>query len=80
MAGDAITCEGIVREERRGGLFVVDVTVGGVRREVLARRAGRLFSNHVRCIPGDVVEVQLTPYDLTRGRITYRGRRGEGRT
>jgi translation initiation factor IF-1 len=46
---------------------------------VLAHIAGRLRRHRIKILPGDRVEVELSPYDLTKGRITYRYRAGEGR-
>ncbi len=79
MSGDAIEMVGIVRESHRGGLYLVDCEVGALRREVLARCSGRLHQHHIRILPGDEVTVEVSPYDTTRGRIVYRGRR-ESRT
>ena len=42
--------------------------------EVLAHISGKLRQNFIRILPGDIVRVELSPYDLTRGRITYRMR------
>ena len=42
--------------------------------EVLAHISGKMRKNFIRIIPGDRVKVEISPYDLTRGRITYRGR------
>jgi translation initiation factor IF-1 len=80
MAGDAIELEGVVREQSRGGYYLVDVQAGALRREVLARLSGRLTTRHIRVLPGDVVTVEVSPYDLTRGRITFRGRKQERTT
>lgn len=71
---DALEFMGIVRELRRG-TYVVDVTAGSFRREVMCTLGGRLRANHIRVIPGDEVTIEVTPYDLRRGRITFRGRR-----
>lgn len=79
MSGDAIECVGVVLEEQRGGLYVCEVAIGDSRRRVLARCSGRLHINHIRCVPGDDVVLEVSPYDTTRGRIVYRGRR-ESRT
>ncbi len=79
MSGDAIEMVGVVVEEQRGELFVVDVPIGGATKRVLARISGRLHTRHIRCIVGDEVTVEVSPYDTSRGRIVYRGRR-ESRT
>jgi translation initiation factor IF-1 len=80
MSGDALTLEGLVLSEARGDVFVLDVAVGLVRRRVLAKRSGRLVKHNIRIVAGDLVTVELSPYDLARGRITFRGRREEGAT
>jgi translation initiation factor IF-1 len=46
---------------------------------VLAHIAGRLRRHHIKILPGDGVDVELSPYDLTKGRIVYRYRAGEAR-
>ena len=73
MSGDAMQLEGTVIAERRGGLFEVEAHVGSFRRTVLARVSGRLHTRRIRCVVGDVVTVEVSAYDPTRGRIVYRG-------
>jgi translation initiation factor IF-1 len=46
---------------------------------ILAHIAGRLRRHHIKILPGDRVELEMSPYDLTKGRIVYRYRAGEGR-
>lgn len=70
-----IKAGGVVVEAHRGDFYDVDVTIGGATSRVLARRGGRLVENRIRLVPGDEVEVELSPYDPRRGRIVYRGRR-----
>ena len=48
--------------------------IGYIGGEVIAHVAGKMRKNFIRIIPGDRVKVEISPYDLTRGRITYRGR------
>jgi translation initiation factor IF-1 len=74
MSGDALAVEGVVVAEARGDLFTVDVELGRAKKRVLAKRSGRLVKAHIRLLPGDRVQLELSPYDLTRGRITWRGR------
>jgi translation initiation factor IF-1 len=71
---DLLEFTGVVREQRRS-MFVVDVTAGALRREVLCTLSGRLNMNRIRLCIGDEVQVEVTPYDLRRGRIVYRGKR-----
>jgi len=71
---DALEFTGVVREVRRG-CYVVDVQAGALRREVLCTLAGRLMQHHIRVLPGDEVQVEMSAYYLRRGRIVFRGRR-----
>jgi translation initiation factor IF-1 len=66
---EAIEVEGAVREAMPNAVFRVELANG---HKVLAHLAGRLRTNFIRVLPGDRVLVELSPYDLTRGRITYR--------
>lgn len=66
---DVIEVEGKVKEALPNAVFRVQLTSG---QEILAHIAGRLRVNHIRILPGDKVRVELTPYDLKRGRITRR--------
>jgi len=68
---------GIVREAHRGDLYAIDVELAGGTRRALCRRAGRLDRAHIRLVVGDRVRVELSPYDLTRGRVVYRLAAGE---
>lgn len=68
---DAIEVEGEVREALPNAMFRVALANG---HEVLAHLSGRMRVNYIRVLPGDRVLVELSPYDLTRGRITYRFR------
>ena len=71
MAGkeDAIQVEGIVREALPNTQFRVDLDNG---HSVLAHISGTMRQHYIRILPGDKVVVELSPYDLERGRITYR--------
>lgn len=77
MKDDVLIVHGTVIEGHRGDLFSCDVEIGGVTTRVLAKRSGRLYSRSIRILPGDRVEVELSPYDTSRGRIVYRGDRRE---
>lgn len=77
MSGDAIAMAGVVVACSRGDLCEVECQLGALRRTVLARRSGRLVSRHLSVQPGDRVVVEVSPYDLSRGRITHRKREGE---
>lgn len=64
-----IEVEGRVIEALRNATFRVELTNGHV---VLAQISGKMRKNYIRILPEDRVVVELTPYDLTRGRISYR--------
>lgn len=72
MPADCIEVEGEVIASYKGDLHRVKVTLGGQAREVLARRGGRLNRHFVRVLSGDKVLVEISSYDLSRGRITRR--------
>ncbi len=73
MAGDTIACEGIVLAWARG-VGKVEVTIGQRKRIVTARRNGVMDRKRILVVPGDRVRLELSPYDLSRGRITWRFR------
>lgn len=61
--------KGIVLEARAGGLFSVELEGGHT---VIAHLSGKIRQNKIQVSVGDVVRVEMTPYDLDKGRITYR--------
>jgi translation initiation factor IF-1 len=61
--------EGTINEALPNAMFRVQLENG---HNVLAHISGKMRMNYIRILPGDRVQVELTPYDLTRGRITYR--------
>jgi translation initiation factor IF-1 len=69
---DAIEVEGTVTEAQPNAMFRVELEGG---RSVLATLSGKVRMNFVRVVPGDRVRLELSPYDLTRGRIVWRERR-----
>ena len=66
-----IEVQGTVLEKFPGGMFSIQLEQKQV---VLGHLSGRLRKNRIRILPGDRVTLELSPYDLTRGRITYRFR------
>ena len=68
---DMIEVEGTVIEALPNAMFQVEIT-GGHR--VLAHISGRLLKNFIKILPGDKVTLQMSPYDLTKGRITWRAK------
>lgn len=69
---DAIVLEGTVTESLPNATFRVEVENGQQTMKVLAHISGKMRMHYIRILPGDRVQVELTPYDLSRGRITYR--------
>ena len=68
---DEIELEGTVVESLPNTMFKVDIGNGNV---ILATISGKLRMNYIRILPGDKVTVRMSPYDLTRGRITWRSK------
>lgn len=68
---DMIELEGVVKEALPNTTFQVDIGNGHT---ILAHISGKLRMNYIRILPGDRVKVQMSPYDLTRGRITWRSK------
>ena len=66
---DVIEVEGTILESLPNAMFQVKVENGHV---ILAHISGKIRMNFIKILPGDRVTVELTPYDLSRGRITYR--------
>jgi len=66
---EAIEVEGTVSEPLPNGMFRVELANG---HKVLAHISGKIRLHYIRILPGDKVLVELSPYDLSRGRITYR--------
>ncbi|MBE0476812.1 MAG: translation initiation factor IF-1 [Coriobacteriia bacterium] len=66
---DAIEMEGVVVEPLPNAMFRVELDNG---HRVLAHISGKMRMHYIRILPGDRVVVELSPYDLSRGRITYR--------
>ena len=68
---DVIEVEGTVIEAMPNAMFQVELANG---HRLLAHISGKLRMNFIRILPGDKVTVQMSPYDLTRGRITWRSK------
>ena len=66
---EAIEVEGTVIEALPNAMFRVELPN---KHEVLAHISGKIRMHYIRVLPGDKVLIELSPYDLTRGRITYR--------
>jgi len=74
MSGDKLVTHGVVVEAFRGDHYAVDVELGGRTMRALVKRSGRLVKNRIRILAGDSVEVELSAFDPTKGRILYRDR------
>ena len=68
MSKDVIELEGTILESLPNAMFRVELENG---HEILAHISGKIRKNFIRILPGDKVKVEMTPYDLSRGRITY---------
>lgn len=68
---DVIEVEGTVTDTYPNATFEVELENG---HKILAHISGKLRMNYIRILPGDRVTVELSPYDLTKGRITWRGK------
>ena len=66
-----IECEGVVVEVLPNTVFRVKLTNGHI---ITAHISGKMRMNYIRIYPGDKVTIELSPYDLTRGRITWRSK------
>ena len=66
---DVIEIEGKVKETLPNAMFKVELENG---HEILAHVSGKISMHYIRILPGDKVTVEMSPYDLTKGRITYR--------
>jgi translation initiation factor IF-1 len=66
---ESIEVEGVVEEAMPSAMFLVRLENG---HQVLGHISGKMRKFYIRILPGDRVKIELSPYDLTRGRITYR--------
>lgn len=70
--GDHIEMDGRVTDAMGGGQYTIQLKEGGAL--VRAKLSGKMKQNHIRVLPGDVVKVAVSPYDMTHGMITFRSR------
>ena len=68
---EAIEVEGIVKEALPNTMFRVELQNGHM---IMAHLSGKMRKHYIRIVPGDSVKVELSPYDLTKGRITWRAK------
>ena len=71
---DVIEVEGIVQESLPNAMFQVELDNG---HRVLAHISGKMRMHYIKILPGDRVTVELSPYDLSRGRVTFRSKLGK---
>ena len=71
MAKDVIETEGVVIEPLPNAMFRVELENG---HQILAHISGKMRMHYIRILPGDKVQVEISPYDLTKGRIVYRSK------
>ena len=69
--GDAIEVNGVVQESLPNAMFRVALENG---HSIIAHISGKMRMHYIKILPGDNVTVELSPYDLSRGRITYRSK------
>ena len=69
---DKFELEGVVERALPATRFEVKVTAGGSEKVIVCTLSGKLRQNFIRIIPGDKVTVEMSPYDLTKGIITWR--------
>jgi translation initiation factor IF-1 len=64
--------EGVVKETLPSTKFIVEIEVDGKKHEVTGYLSGKMRMHYIRILEGDRVKIEMTPYDKTQGRITYR--------
>lgn len=69
---DMINLQGVITEVHKGGLFTVEYEIGEKTQTLLARPAGKMKKFGIKLVLGDEVDVEVSPFDLTKGRITFR--------
>lgn len=73
MAKEVIEVQGKIVEALSNATFRVELIGDGYEgHTIIAHVSGKVRMNYIRIIPGDIVTIEMTPYDLTKGRITYR--------
>jgi translation initiation factor IF-1 len=71
---DAIEVEAVVKAALPNAMFRLEITLGETKHEIIGHISGKMRRNYIRITPGDKVVVQLSPYDLSKGRIIFRQR------
>ena len=71
---DAIEVEAVVKAALPNAMFRLEIDMAGKKHEIIGHISGRMRRNYIRITPGDKVLIQMSPYDLTKGRIVFRQR------
>lgn len=74
VKGEIIEVEATVKAALPNAMFRLEIEVGENKHEIIGHISGKMRRHYIRITPGDTVLVQLSPYDLTKGRIVYRQR------
>lgn len=74
MSADNIKVSGEIVEVCKAGMFKAKIAAGQEVKEIVCYLSGKIRQNGIRIVAGDSVEIELSPYDLSRGRIVYRNR------
>ncbi len=74
VKGEVIEVEAIVKAALPNAMFRLQIEVGESTHEIIGHISGKMRRHYIRITPGDTVLVQMSPYDLTKGRIVYRQR------
>jgi translation initiation factor IF-1 len=72
--GDVIEVEATVKQSLPNAMFRLEIELGEKTHEIIGHISGKMRRHYIRITPGDKVLVQMSPYDLTKGRIVYRQR------
>jgi len=70
--GDLIEVEAVVKQALPNAMFRLELKLGDKKHQIIGHISGKMRRNYIRITPGDTVLVELSPYDLTKGRITFR--------
>ena len=71
---DVIELEAVVKAALPNAMFRLEIQMGETKHELIGHISGKMRRNYIRITPGDKVLVQMSPYDLTKGRIVFRQR------
>ncbi|HNX26623.1 MAG TPA: translation initiation factor IF-1 [Phycisphaerae bacterium] len=72
--GDNIELEAVVKQALPNAMFRLEIEMGENKHEIIGMISGKMRRHYIRITPGDKVLVEMSPYDLTKGRIIYRQR------